>query len=149
MFVVCKQPPRTKGQINCRFPVSFCTHTSFFYAHAQWEHIALSACSVVYNITPLLSNFGKSKDIFALTLTLHKKEHDNSMCQQYALRILHTAYAERYCNATKEGGREWYPSNRYDIAYKRPCFLHLKSYSRALNRKKPLLCFRRNRNAKK
>jgi hypothetical protein len=32
-------------------------------------------------------------------------------------------YSERYCKATKEGGRECYYSNRYDLAYNRRCLL--------------------------
>ncbi len=70
------------------------------------------------------------------------------MCQQYALRILHTAYAERYCKATKEGGREWCPSNRYEFAYNRPGFNTQRATLVLQIAKKPILCFGQNRNAK-
>jgi hypothetical protein len=50
----------------------------------------------------------------------------------------------RYCPAKKEGGREGYHSNRYDVACNRYVFKVdlIKGYSRALNRKKLITGFR-------
>jgi hypothetical protein len=95
LFVLYKQPPS-----NDKLPFSgIVLYTRLVFL--------LCACSVgtycskclfsdIQYITPLLS---KSKDIFALTLSLHKKEHDNSMSTvcSYCIYCI-----RRYCKTTKE-----------------------------------------------
>ncbi len=123
MFVVYKQRPSNE---KLSFSgIVFYTHLVFFHAHAQWEHIALSACSVIYNITPLLSaSFVKARKLLRLRW-VYRKKNTPIACQQYS----HTAYSiclkVLYSYKRGGGGRERRSSNRYDFvkfAYNRPCF---------------------------
>jgi hypothetical protein len=147
MFVVYKQPPSNDKLafsgivLYTRLVFLLCACSMRTYCPT------VSACVVIYNITPLLRIFGKSKDIFALPLSLHNKEYGNSMSTVCAYCI----YASRYCKATKEGGREWRSSNRYyfaKFAYNRPCFYTQRATLVLQIAKKPILCFGQNRTEK-